>query len=165
MPNCYPASPDDGFQERLRGGRNDVHENGDRGYSPDPYFSGRQGDHGSSHGDAPVSPMQPHDGGNLGWGDSAWNDAGGFESVLFGHTPDGGATAGGFAPVIVFDIENIDIDFNTLIQTTQIQNTLALLDASNGGTIDVGGNVTALGLQSASTENSAGFMNFLDLFS
>ena len=65
-------------------------------------------------------------------------------------------------PVIVFAIDDLNVEFNTLIQTTQIQNTLALLNASNGGSIDVGGDITAIGLQSASTENFAGFMNLPD---
>jgi hypothetical protein len=68
-------------------------------------------------------------------------------------------SAGGFAPIIVFAIEDLDVEFNTLIQTTQIQNTLLLLNASNGGSIDVGGDLNAIGLQSASVEQSAGIMN------
>ncbi|ANY80466.1 hypothetical protein BB934_21350 [Microvirga ossetica] len=103
-----------------------------------------------------------HEGANLGWGDAAWDDAGGFESVLWGHLANNFGPAGGSPPVIVFAIDDLNVEFNTLIQITQIQNTLALLNASNGGTIDVGGDVTAIGLQSASTENFAGFMNLPD---
>ena len=148
--------------ERLFAVRSDFHDGGDRSDAPDPYFGSRYGDNGYHHGDAPAPPMQPHDGGGLGWGEDAWNDAGGFESVLFGHLSNSMGSAGGFPPIIVFAIDDLNVEFNTLIQTTQIQNTLALLNASNGGSIDVGGDITAIGLQSASTENFAGFMNLPD---
>jgi len=166
MSHCHHSRNQyDEPQERFRDGRIDFHENGSRGDPPDPY-SGNHGNHWHNPGDAPGAVMQqPHDGGNLGWDDAAWNDAGGFESVLSGHLSSGFGCAGGFQPIFVFEIDNLDVNFNTLIQTTQIQNTLALLNASNGGSIDVGGDITAIGLQSASTENSAGFMNVLDFFS
>ena len=162
MSRYYPSSPDEGFHERLRGGRSDICDDGDRGGSPVQSFVNDPGGVGQHNDGRPDAPMQPDDGGDLGWGDAAWNDAGGFESVLSGHLSDGFGPAGGVAPVIVFEIGNLDVNFNTLIQTTQIQNTLALLNASNGGSIDVGGDITAIGLQSASTENSADFMSFLD---
>jgi hypothetical protein len=148
--------------ERMRGGRDDIGDNGDRGGPPEHHFRSDYGDHGPDHADAPVNPLQHHDGGNLGWDAAAWNDAGGFESVLFGHLSNSLGAAGGMPPIIIFAIDDLNVEFNTLIQTTQIQNTLALLNASNGGSIDVGGDVTAIGLQSASTEHAASFMNFPD---
>lgn len=148
--------------ERMRGGWSDNHEGGGRRDAPDPYFGSRHDDYGYNHGDAPAPPMQQHEGANLGWGDAAWDDAGGFESVLWGHLANNFGPAGGSPPVIVFAIDDLNVEFNTLIQITQIQNTLALLNASNGGSIDVGGDITAIGLQSASAENFAGFMNLPD---
>jgi hypothetical protein len=151
---------DDDAHERMRGWQSDFHDNGDQGDPPNYHFRDSYGHRGND--DASVGSMQPHDGGNLGWDAPAWADAGGFEAVLFGHLANNLGPAGGFPPIVVFAIEDLDIEFNTLIQTTQTQNTLALLNASNGGSIDVGGDVTAIGLQSASTEQMAGLLNFQD---
>ena len=96
--------------------------------------------------------MQPHGGGNLGWEMAAWDDAGGFDRIMSGHLFDAFSHAGAMPPVFVFAIDHLDVNFNTFIQTTQIQNTLVFLNASDGGSIDVGGDVNAIGLQSASTD-------------
>ena len=109
--------------ERMRGGWSDNHEGGGRRDAPDPYFGSRHDDYGYNHGDAPAPPMQQHEGANLGWGDAAWDDAGGFESVLWGHLANNFGPAGGSPPVIVFAIDDLNVEFNTLIQITQIQNT------------------------------------------
>ena len=62
-------------------------------------------------------------------------------------------------PIIIFAIDNFNVEFNTVFQITQIQNTLAVLNAINGGSIDVGGDVSALGFQSASTEQLLGSLH------
>jgi hypothetical protein len=98
----------------------------------------------------------PHEGENLGWDAAAWDEAGGFEAVLFGHLSGTLGPAGGAQPIFVIAIEDLDVEFNTLMQITQVQNTLVFLDASNGGAIDIGGDVNANGLQFASTEQSGG---------
>ncbi|QRM27401.1 hypothetical protein [Microvirga sp. VF16] len=149
---------DDEPHERLRGGRSDIHENGDRGDRPDDHFRSDYGDRGCDHWDTP-GPMEQHEGGSLGWDAAAWDDAGGFDAVLFGHLSNSLGPAGGFPPIIVFAIDDLDVEFNTLIQTTQVQNTLVFLNAANGGSIDIGGDVNANGLQLASTEQSSGFLN------
>ncbi|MBA1157614.1 hypothetical protein [Microvirga mediterraneensis] len=150
----YPQSvyQDDEPYGRMRGGRGDIHDGVDRGNPPDDHFRSDAGGHAPYHGDDPGSSMQPHDGGGLGWDAGAWNDAGGFDSVLSGHLFDGLGHAGAMPPIIVFAIDHLDVNFNTFIQTTQIQNTLVFLNATDGGSIDVGGDVNAIGLQSASTD-------------
>ncbi len=72
--------------------------------------------------------------------------------MLSGHLSDGFDHAGAMPPIFVFVIDHLDVQFNTLIQTTQIENTLVFLNATDGGSIDVGGDVNAIGLQSASTD-------------
>src|SRR4051812_33299339 len=165
-----PGYQDDAPLERMRGGRSDIQDGGDRGCRPDDHFRTDYGGHAPHHGGGsgtsvqphdsvqahdPVQPhesTQPHDGGSLGWDTAAWNDAGGFDKVLFGHLSDGFDHAGAMPPIIVFAIDHLDVQFNTLFQTTQIENTLVFLNASDGGSIDVGGGVNAIGLQSASTD-------------
>jgi hypothetical protein len=147
---------DDESHVRLRGDRGDIHENGDRGDQPECHFTNDYGDNGRDHDNAPDGPLQPHDSGSLGWDAAAWDDAGGFEAVLHGHLSNNMGSAGAFPPIIVFAIEDLDVTFNTLNQITQIQNTLFLLTASDGGTIDVGGDVNASSFQ------SAGNMSFTD---
>jgi hypothetical protein len=83
--------------------------------------------------------------------------------MLLGHLSDTFAPAGGFPPIIVFAIDDLDVEFNSLIQTTQIQNTLVFLNASDGGSIDIGGDVNANSFQSASAEQSTALMNLPDL--
>lgn len=148
---------DDEPHERLRGGRSDIHDDGDRDGPPERHFRNDYGDRGRDHDDAPDGPLQPHDGENLGWDAAAWDDAGGFEAVLLGHLSDTLGSAGGFPPIIVFAIEDLDVEFNTLNQITQVQNTLVFLNASNGGTIDVGGDVNAGNFQSAGIMNLSDF--------
>jgi hypothetical protein len=152
----HTSYQDDEPYVRLRGGRSDIHDDGDWGGPPERHFRSNYSDRGRDQDDTPDSSIQPHEGGNLGWDAAAWDDAGGFEAVLSGHLPNSLGHAGGFPPIIVFAIEDLDVNFNTLNQITQIQNTLVFLNASNGGTIDVGGDVNASGFQ------SAGIMNLPD---
>ena len=152
----HPSYQDDEPSMRMRGGRSDIDGERDWGGPPDHRFMNDYGDHGSDHRDAPGGFMQPHDGGSLGWDAAAWADAGGFDAVLSGHLPSSLGSAGAMPPIIVFAIDNLDVEFNTLFQTTQIQNTLVFLNAVNGGSIDVGGDVSAIGFQSASTEQLLG---------
>jgi hypothetical protein len=97
---------------------------------------GNWGDH--TTGDAHA---MHHAGAELGWGEAAWGDAGGFEAVpigdLHGAVPFGG---------------NLEIDNNTFIQNTAIDNTSILFDAANGGRVEVAGNVTAMPLQQIESE-------------
>jgi hypothetical protein len=156
----HPSYQDDELLVRPRAGRSDIHEERDLGGPPERHFRNDHDDRGRDRDDSPDDPVPPHgEERNLGWDAAAWDDAGGFEAVLFGHLSDGLGSAGGFAPIVVFAIGDLDVEFNTLIQTTQIQNTLVLMNASNGGSIDVGGDLNAIGLQSASVEQSAGIMN------
>lgn len=73
---------------------------------------------------------------DLGWGDSAWAEAGGFDAVLVGHLL--GDHGGGYPSIVVIPIDHLEINNNTLFETTQI-----FLNASNGGSIQVGGSVDA----------------------
>jgi hypothetical protein len=146
--------------------RSDIRE--DRGWN-DPPDRNFRNDFRNDFGDGSLDPsdthdgsMQPHESGFLGWDASAWEDAGGFEAVLFGHLSNGLGHAGGFSPIIVFAIEDLNVNFNTLNQITQVQNNLVFLNASNGGTIEVAGDVNASGFQSASVEHSTGLMNIPD---
>jgi hypothetical protein len=145
--------PDDEPYLRLRPGRSDSHEDQEWDDLPDRNFRHDSGDRSLHQVDPPDGSVQPHESGFLGWDTTAWEDAGGFEAVLFGHLSNGLGHAGGFPPVIVFAIEDLDVNFNTLNQITQVQNTLVFLDASDGGTIDVGGDVNASGFQSAGVMN------------
>lgn len=81
-----------------------------------------------SGGHHPHSSMDH--GGGLGWGPAAWGEAGGFEHVLAGGL--GGSLA---------DATSAQ---NHVTNTTNI-----IFEATNGGTIDVGGNVEALANQAA----------------
>ena len=74
---------------------------------------------------------------DLGWGDSAWAEAGGFDAVLVGHLL-GDHGGGGYPSVVVIPIEHLEINNTNLFETTQI-----FLNASNGGSIQVGGSVDA----------------------
>jgi len=149
----YTSYQDHEPYERWRPGR------GDRDWNDPPGHNAR---HDLGHGDLDASvphnaSMQPHESGFLGWDASAWGEAGGFEAVLFGHLSNSLGHAGGSSPIIVFAIEDLDVNFNIMNQITQVQNTLVLLNALNGGTIDVGGDVNAIGLQSAEIMNIQGF--------
>jgi hypothetical protein len=74
-----------------------------------------------------------HAGSELGWGDAAWGDAGGFDAVLIGGLP-GAVPFGG----------NLELNNDTFIHNTAVQNTSIVFDAANGGSIDVAGSVTAM---------------------
>jgi hypothetical protein len=152
----HSSYQDDEPHARLRGGRSDSHDNWDWNNPPERNLRHDFGHRSLDPGDPHDGSLQPHESGFLGWDASAWEEAGGFEAVLFGHLSNSLGHAGGFPPIIVFAIEDLDVNFNTLNQITQVQNTLVLLNASNGGTIDVGGDVNASGLQ------SAGIMNLQD---
>jgi hypothetical protein len=84
-------------------------------------------------------------GSELGWSDAAWGEAGGFEAVLFGHMPGLGGTGPG--PLVIMPIDHLTINNTTLIQNFETQNTNVVFNAAAGGTVDVGGDVSALSSQ------------------
>lgn len=109
----------------------------------------------------PASPAgsaepAPAPGDDLGWDDQAWADAGGFEAVIGGAVSD--ALGGeGHGPIFLnFEIGSLDIDLFTFIQNTLVQNTEVVLDASDGGSLTVGGDVSAIGSQEALTDGGFG---------
>ncbi|WP_181708245.1 hypothetical protein [Chthonobacter rhizosphaerae] len=113
-------------------------------------------DSGPAEPAAPAAPsaaaagLPPAD--DLGWGPAAWEDAGGFLSILGGGgLGDGGDPGEGETPppVVNLFIDTLDIDIFNVIQNTLIQNTSVIFDAANGGSILVGGDVSALGSQTA----------------
>jgi hypothetical protein len=93
----------------------------------------------------------------LGWGDAAWAEAGGFEAVLLGQLPLGALATGAAGPVFLIAIEDLDIEFNLLNQNTIVQNTAIVFDAANGGSIDVGGDLNALAGQQAQISGGIDF--------
>lgn len=158
-----PRHPHSSYQDdepsaRLRGGRSDIHEDRDWNDPPERNFRKDYVDRSLDPDDTHDGSVQPSEGGFLGWDASAWEDAGGFDAVLSGQMSNGMSHAGGFQPIIVFAIDDLEVNLNTLNQITQVQNTLIFLNASNGGTIDVGGDVNASGSQ------SAGIMNFEEFY-
>jgi hypothetical protein len=130
--------------------------NGDGSYpdGPDRFHDGDGPRHG--YGDSTQGHDEPtsgsglqHAGDELGWNDAAFDDAGGFLAVLAGHLPADTFAGGDHGPVIFF-INDLDIDlFNIINQNTIIQNTDISFDASNGGSIDVGGDLNAVAGQQA----------------
>lgn len=124
-----------------------------------------RGDHGQESLPA-VSEPQPI-ANELGWGDAAWAEAGGFEAVLLGHLFGGSLPGGAGSPVILISIDQLDIDFNTLIQninqSTQIQNTQIVFNALDGGSVDVAGDVTAVSSQQSLVDQSGGLPGIPDL--
>jgi hypothetical protein len=89
-------------------------------------------------------------GGESGFGNSA-NGTGGFETAQLG----GGMPSSGADPIVIVPIEHLDINFNTITQNTLVDNTQVVFNAANGGNIDVGGNVNALGSQQALLDHSS----------
>jgi hypothetical protein len=87
----------------------------------------------------------------LGWGDGAWGEAGGFEAVLFGHLPTSGEGPG---PLVIMPVHDLVYNDNTFIHDTQVENTNIVFNA-NGGSIDVDGDVNAIGSQQALIDTSA----------
>ncbi len=57
---------------------------------------------------------------------------------------------------MIISIEDLDINLNLLVQNTLIENTQIVFDAAHGGSIDVGGDVTAISSQQALIDQSAG---------
>lgn len=93
---------------------------------------------------------------DLGWGDAAWGEAGGFDAVLIGHLDDGAAPGcGHHSPIIIMPIEHLEINNNTFIQNTQIENTNIVFNADHGGDIDIDGDVNAISTQHAAIESGA----------
>lgn len=96
---------------------------------------------GGGGGDAPswMAENGPthHAGAELGWGDAAWGEAGGFDAVLVGHLI-GQLAGSGLGPIVVIPIEHLEINNITQVETTQV-----LLNAANGGSIQIGGAVNA----------------------
>ncbi len=136
----------------------------DRGFSPaeDENRGGApqdsQGRHPYSHSlphfehdgwseasDAGVSAQMPGDhGGSLGWGPAAWGEAGGFEHVL------GGGMAG---PQAVGPIHHLAAGDDASGQTHAANTANVTFDTGPGGTLDVGGNVEAIGDQSTAASS------------
>lgn len=114
-------------------------ENGQASASPS-WGSGRafgpDYDTGHDRGHYPGAFGADHHGGSHGHGD-------GLDAILFGHL-DGGGLHAGFGPgsLVVIPIEHLEINQNTLIQNTNI-----LFDAHGGGSVSVGGDVTAISSQ------------------
>jgi hypothetical protein len=103
------------------------------------------------------SVSSSHAGGSeLGWSDAAWGEAGGFEAVLFGHLP---GAAGG--PLVIMPVDHPTINNNTLVQNFEVENTNVVFNAAAGGTVDVGGDVNALGSQTGEIEHHAHDPSFL----
>lgn len=103
---------------------------------------------------APVSA--PQAGADLGWSDDDLQDAGALPELL-GQLLQGG----GDGMVNLFlDVETLDVDIFNIVQNTLMQTTEILFDASNGGSIDVGGDVTALGSQTAMVDDFDGLPFF-----
>ncbi|WP_262266024.1 hypothetical protein [Microvirga yunnanensis] len=144
---------DDEAYVRPSWSRSDTHEDRDWNNPPERNCRSDIGDMSLDPGDTHDGSIQPHDSGFLGLDATAWEDAGGFEAVLFGQLSNGLSHAGGSPPIIVFAIDDLDVNISTLNQITQVQNTLVFLDASGGGTIDIGGDVNASGFQSAGILN------------
>lgn len=96
----------------------------------------------------------------LGWGDQAWGDGGGFEAILRGALSDAFLPEGfdGAVNLNVF-VENLDIDLYNVIENTLVQNTSVVFDAGEGGVIEVGGDVSALGVQTADADSLMAFVS------
>lgn len=108
-----------------------------RSFGPDYEDRGHGCSHAPSH---PVSHGGDDGHGLFGGPGGAGSD---FDAILFGHLDAGGLHAG-FGPgaLVVIPIEHLEINQNTLIQNTNI-----LFDAHNGGSVTVGGDVTAASSQ------------------
>ena len=110
---------------------------------------------GTSH----ISVDEFHQAGSaadLGWGPSAFGEAGGFDAVLIGHLPAEALPPGsGPSPLVIIPIEHLEVNNNTFIQNTQTETNNILFNAAGGGSIDVGGDVTALASQQALIEHHA----------
>jgi hypothetical protein len=83
-------------------------------------------------------------GSELGWGEPAWGDAGGFDAVLVGHLAGPGGAPG---PLVLMPVEHLEINNNTLVQNFEVENTNITFNAGTGGTIDVDGSVNAISEQ------------------
>jgi hypothetical protein len=88
-------------------------------------------------------------GADLGWGEGAFGEAGGYDAVLYGQVPASDYHGAGPAPFVIMPIDHLEINNNTLVQNTQVENTNLFFNAGQGGTIDVDGNVNALSSQQA----------------
>jgi hypothetical protein len=122
--------------EQFHRANHDVHGLNDHGGDRLFHEGGNWGDHTTS--DALAAH---HAGADLGWGNAAWGDAGGFEAVLIGGLH-GAVPVGG----------NLEINNNTFLQNTATDNTSIVFNAENGGRVDVAGNVTAMPVQQIESE-------------
>ncbi|SON57813.1 hypothetical protein HDIA_4272 [Hartmannibacter diazotrophicus] len=84
-------------------------------------------------------------GDELGWSDGDLRDAGALQGMI-GQLLHGGDEG---AVNLFLDIEHLDVDIFNIVQNTLVQTTEIVFDASDGGSIDVGGDVTAIGTQTA----------------
>lgn len=97
---------------------------------------------------------------DLGWDEAAFDEAGGFEAVLGDVLLEWLSGTGDDRPAITVNIDTIDIDLFNIVQNTLVQNTQVLFDASGGGSVSVGGDVTAFGVQEALVADAGGFLPF-----
>lgn len=110
---------------------------------------------GGSGAPGPYSPPPADD---LGWDEAAFDEAGGFEALLGDALLDWLNGAGDDRPAITVNIDTIDIDLFNIVQNTLVQNTQVLFDASGGGSVMVGGDVMAFGVQEALVADAGGFL-------
>ena len=76
-----------------------------------------------------------------------------IEAGLLGFRPRLHGSHGGVGPTLVID--HLDL-FNTINQNTLNNQTDVVLNASNGGSIDLGGGINAISSQSASMDHASG---------
>lgn len=130
----------DGGWHRDGGWRHD-------GQGDDPSSYGGQGswrggcepEHGC-HGGRDGQPEDHAGAPQAGWG--GFGEGHHYDAVLFGHLA--GAEGPG-APMVVIPIEHLEVNNNTLIQNTSLANTNVLVNAGDGGHVNIGGSVSALG--------------------
>jgi hypothetical protein len=113
------------------------------------------GSHEPGQGNFAVTAEPQQAGAELGW-DHAFAEAGGFEALLTGHLSGGSLPGAAASPLSLTLIDDLDIDFNTLIQNTLVQNTQIVFEAAQGGSIEVGGDVSAISSQEALINQSGG---------
>lgn len=143
-PHHHAPDADRGSPSHVSGGGPPSRYHGEGSFGEHQSFDGAlSANHGCDGGGA-HAPAWHGDGGSshqagaeLGWGDAAWGEAGGFDAVLIGHLI-GELAGSGLGPIVVIPIEHLEINNITQVETTQI-----LLNASNGGSIQIGGAVNA----------------------
>ena len=135
-PSSYGSSGDLPSWQRGEGSFGEQHPVAGP-YSTNHCYDGGWGGGGDSPAWMGDGGSQHHAGSELGWGDAAWGEAGGFDAVLIGHLI-GQLAGSSLGPIVVMPIEHLEINNITQVETTQI-----LLNAANGGSIQIGGAVNA----------------------